>query len=270
MVMKCLISLWYWYNPHAPPLQSFQRLKLPWMFVFSPSSDQDKYCQSGFHWLLLGSYSVAEKKNGLLSQRGRGNRAVCEAIRAVQLTDAVDIRLHFLSKRMPFISSTWATWLVEMAFFVQMSGGDISRHPAKMECLESVSAISQMLTAEDMLSPKREHPSSETFLEIGSTLCQMEQDYDALSTLTASGPELVITECQICSHADIYLSEKLSAYSDQHKEFIIPSLAAKKIYHSEQAFIKSSFRMNRVHRDKISRVEVDRFDVNIQPILNAR
>lgn len=104
-----------------PLPQSFQRLKLPWMFVFSPSSDQDKYCQSGFCWLLLGSYSVAKKKNGPFSQRDRGNRAMCKAIRAVQLTDAVDIRLHFLSRRMPFISSTWATWLVEMAFFVQMS-----------------------------------------------------------------------------------------------------------------------------------------------------
>lgn len=64
-----------------------------------------------------------------------------------------------------------------------------------MECLESVSAIAQMLTAGDMPGPKRAHPSSETFLEIGSTICQMEQDYDALSTLTASGLVLVITEC---------------------------------------------------------------------------
>lgn len=80
------------------PLPSIHsRLKLPWMFVFSPSSDQDKYCQSGFCWLLLSSFSVAKKKNGLLSQRGRGNRAMCKAIRDEQLRDAVEIRLHFLS-----------------------------------------------------------------------------------------------------------------------------------------------------------------------------
>lgn len=63
-----------------------------------------------------------------------------------------------------------------------------------MECFESVSAIAQMLTAGDMPSPKRAHPSRETFLEIGSTICQMEQDYDALSTLTASGLVFVISE----------------------------------------------------------------------------
>lgn len=64
-----------------------------------------------------------------------------------------------------------------------------------MEWLESVSAIAQMLTVGDMPSPKRAHPSSETFLEIGSTVCQMEQDYDALSLLTASGLVLVIAGC---------------------------------------------------------------------------
>lgn len=44
-----------------------------------------------------------------------------------------------------------------------------------------------MLTAGGMPSPTRVHPSSETFLEIVSTICQMEQDYDVLSILTASG-----------------------------------------------------------------------------------
>lgn len=65
-----------------------------------------------------------------------------------------------------------------------------------------------MLTAGDMPSLKRAHPSSETFLEIGSTICEMEHDYDTLSTLTASGLVLVITECNIFSHIDTYLSEK--------------------------------------------------------------
>lgn len=116
IVMKCLISLSYWYNSLTPPLRSFQRLKLPWMFVFSRSSDQDKYCQSGFCWLLPDSFSVAKEKNGLLSQRGKGNRAMCKAIRAVQLTDAVDIKLHFLSKKNAIYlfnsePSDWWRWL---------------------------------------------------------------------------------------------------------------------------------------------------------------
>lgn len=207
-VMKCLISLWYWYNPLTPPQKSFQRLKLPWMFVFSPSSDQDKYCQSGLCRLLLCSYSVANKKNGLLSHRGRGNRAVCKAIRAVQFTDAVDIRFHSLfspkecNLSLQPAPPDWWRWLS----LYRCQGATFGDNPAKMECLESVSGIAQMLTAGDMLSTEGAHPSSEAYLEIGSSLCQMEQEYDALSVPTASGLELVITGCQILFTHWYYLS----------------------------------------------------------------
>ena len=111
---------------------------------------------------------------------------MCKAISAGQLMEAVDIKLRSLSKSTPCISSTseladWWRWLSLQG----CQGVTFWRHPAKMEGLEPVSAIAQMLTAGDMPSPQRTHPSSETFWEIGSTVCQMEQDYDTLSFLTA-------------------------------------------------------------------------------------
>lgn len=88
-----------------------------------------------------------------------------------------------------------------------------------MDCLESVSKIAQMLTAGYMPSPVRAHSSSENILEIGTAICQMEQDYKRLSTLTAAGLLLVIGKCQICSQVDIYQAEKLSARLYPNKDY---------------------------------------------------
>ena len=67
------------------------------------------------------------------------------------------------------------------------------RHPAEMECFESVSAIAQMLTAGDMPSPTRAHPSSENIF------VRLDPPYGKwykimMHCLTASGLVPLITE----------------------------------------------------------------------------
>lgn len=88
-----------------------------------------------------------------------------QSYQAVQLTAAVDMKLHFLPKN--------AIYLFNLSHLIGGDGflctdvrGDISRHPSKMDCLESVSEIAQMLTAGYMPSPTRAHSSSETFWKL--------------------------------------------------------------------------------------------------------
>lgn len=127
------------------------------MFVLSPSSDQDKYCQSGFHRLLFDSHIVAKKEKWSAFQRSRARLSELCNLQMLWILDCS-------------FSPKTGIYLLNLSHLIGGDGflctdvrGDIFRHPAKMECLESLSAIAQMLTAGDMPSPKRAHLSSETF-----------------------------------------------------------------------------------------------------------
>lgn len=95
-----------------------------------------------------------------------------------------------------------------MAAFVQTSGGDILRHPSKMDCLESVSKIAQMLTAGYMPSPPRAHSSSETFWNLEPPYARRSKVMMTVysdSIWSSAGYHGSPHYCS--SHVDIYLSD---------------------------------------------------------------
>lgn len=110
-------------------------------------------------WLPQAPYIVAKKKNGPLS-KGAELRARLSGLCNLRMLQILDCSF----------SPKTGIYLFNLSHLIGGDGflctdvrGDILRHPAKMQCLELVSAIAQMLTAGDMPSPKRAHLSSETF-----------------------------------------------------------------------------------------------------------
>lgn len=102
-----------------------------------------------------------------------------QGYQTVQLTYTADMRLYFLLQNAIYI--LYLNHLIGGdAFLCTDVRDDISRHPAKMDCLESVSDIAQMLTAAVYTKPRESTFLKWNILEIGSTITQMEQDHDRL------------------------------------------------------------------------------------------
>lgn len=77
----------------------------------------------------------------------------------LQLTDAVDIRLHFFLPKNVIYLFNLSHLIGGDGFLCTDVIGDISRHAAEMEYLELLSAIAQMLTAGGVCQAIREYIS---------------------------------------------------------------------------------------------------------------